>query len=234
MMWPRDRFTTPLRHHRHEDGFTLVEMLVSLAVLAITAVMLLNGLQAVASFAQRTDRQGAADDSIVTAQRILRDRIEQLRAVTNPNSAVPIVDANGDEGSFTFLAPPLARAEPDSLSRYRILGTATGDLLIYSVNSLDDRYDFASRETRGWQPITLLRDVQSVRINYFGARLTGIGSAWQVDWQQRPQPPALVRIRITFRPGDPRVWPDLIVRSRSTENTACKIDLRTGLCGAAA
>jgi len=198
------------------------------------ATMLLGGLQSVAQFTAHTARRTATDDGIAAAQRILRDRLEQLTPVTEANSSVSTVDANGDETSFTFVGPPLARREPDSLWRYRIAINATGDLLLMHANSLDDRYSFASRATTGWQPVTLLRNVQSVRINYFGERLVGAGRGWQVGWLRRPQPPALVRIRVTFRPGDTRIWPDLIVRPRASVNTACRIDILSGRCGAPA
>lgn len=214
-----------------DDGFTLVEMLVSLAILGMMAAMLLSGLRTVGGFLSRTSGQAESDDSIASAQRVLRDRIERLRAVVNPNSGTAIVDAAGDEGRFSFVGEPLVQSSPDSLWRYRVTATATGELLVYCANTLDDRYDFATRETKGWQPLTLLKNVQTVRINYYGEHPTGAGSGWQVSWQQRPQPPALVRIRVSFRPGDPRIWPDLIIRPRATENTACKIDLLTGRCG---
>ena len=220
------------RRRNSSAGFTLIEMLVSLAIVGMMATMLLGGLRTVGIFASHTSTQIEADNGIVAAQRLLRERIEQLRAIISPNSASPIIDANGTESSFTFVAPPPPRAEPDSLWRYRIAVVATGDLILYTVNSLDDRYDFAAAETKGWQPSTLLINVQAVRINYYGERLTGVGSSWQVNWQQRPQPPALVRIRVSFREGDRRTWPDLIVRPRATENTACKIDLLSGRCGA--
>jgi general secretion pathway protein J len=207
-------------------------MLVSLAILAMMGTMLLRGLHTVSGFTSRAHAEFNADDGIIAAQRLLRDRIEQLRAVINPNSAMAIVDANGDENSFTFVAPPLARSEPDSLWRYRITTTSTGDLLLFTANSLDDRYNFATRDVQGWRPITILKQVQTIRISYYGERLTGDGSAWQVIWLQRPQPPALVRIRVTFKPGDRRIWPDLIIRPRASENTACKIDLLSGRCGA--
>ena len=224
-------FSPGLRYAR-DQGFTLVEMLVSLAILGMMAAMLLSGLQTVGMFAGRTVAQIDADDSVVAAQRLLRDRIEQLRPTINPNSSVAIVDANGDEANFNFIAPPLARAEPDSLWRYRIVVTAAGDLILLTANSLDDRFNFTARDDAGWQPLTLLNNVRVVRINYFGERLTGFGSSWQINWAQRPQPPALVRIRVAFRDGDRRRWPDLVIRPRATDNTACKIDLLTGRCGA--
>lgn len=226
------RAMSPVKRTARDYGFTLIEMLVSLAILGMMATMLLGGLQTVGRFANRTVAQIDADDTVVAAQRLLRDRIEQLRPTINPNSAVAIVDANGDEGNFNFIAPPLARAEPDSLWRYRIVVTAAGDLLLLTANSLDDRYNFTAPDDAGWQPLTLLNNVRTVRINYFGERLAGFGSSWQVNWIQRPQPPALVRIRVSFRDGDRRRWPDLVIRPRATDNTACKIDVLSGRCGA--
>ena len=217
---------------RRERGFTLIEMLVSLAIMGMLATMLLGGLQTAGQFIGRTQQQSAAEEEIVTAQRLLRDRIVALRAVTNPNSATPLVDAEGDQGTFTFIGPPLARSEPDALWRYRITATATGDVLIYWASTLDDRYNFAARDTKGWRPITVLRNVSAMRISYFGADAAGSRRGWQTRWSQRPQPPDLVRIRISFRVGDRRSWPDLIVRPRATENSACRIDLLTGRCGA--
>lgn len=207
-------------------------MLVSLAILGMMSTMLLGGLRTVGAFAGRTDAQSQSLDQVITAQRLIRGRVEHLRALINPNSSVPLVDANGDAGQFTFIAPPLARSEPDSLWRYRIMVTASGDFLLYSANSLDDRYNFGERDTRGWQPLTLLRDVDSVRIDYFGARLRQPGRGWQDSWILRPQAPDLVRIRVTFRNGDRRIWPDLIVQPRATENAACRIDVLSGRCGA--
>jgi general secretion pathway protein J len=208
-----------------------VEMLVSLALLAMLAAMLLSGLQTVGRFVNRSSSQVDADDDVVSAQRLLRDRVEQLRAVSDPNSANPIVDAAGNENNFAFVAPPLARSEPDSLWRYRIKMNATGDLVLFTANTLDDRYSFYTSDLQGWRPVVIQRGIQSIRINYFGERRNGRGSAWQVLWLQRPQPPVLVRISVTYKPGDSRVWPDLIIRPRANENTACKIDLLSGRCG---
>lgn len=214
-------------------GFTLIEMLVSLALLGMVAAMLLNGLRTTSMFGQRSARQFGADETVIAAQRVLRDRIEQLRPIVDPDSAVALVDAVGDQKMFTFQSVPLARSEPDSLWRYRIILTPAGDLTLLTANSLDDRHDFMMPGSKGWQPMTLLKNVQSFEINYFGARQTGLGTSWQINWFQRPQPPALVRLRVAFRVGDRRVWPDLIVRPRATDNTACRIDVLTGRCGAA-
>lgn len=222
--------TRPPHGTHASSGFTLTEMLVSLAILSLAAVMLLGGVNAAGAFQARTDRSTAELDEVAAAQRLLRSRIERLSAVTRSDSSEALVDAIGDEGTLTFFGPPLARAEPDALWRYRIVATATGELMLYWANGLDDRHDFVTKETVGWQPIRLLDGVGRLVINYYGDDPQGPGRRWQTSWNRRPQPPDLIRIRVAFRRGDQRIWPDLIVRPRATVNTVCRIDRLSGRC----
>ncbi len=220
------------RNDPHCDaGFTLIEMLVSLLILGIVAAMLLQGLQTVGRFGPRSIQMLEADESIAAGQRILTDRLRQLRPVVDRNSVNPIIDALGDERSFSFIAPPPANAEPDSLWRYRIATTPAGELNLFTINTLDERQNSGDVNGRNWRTRKVIDNVQAIRINYYGPKPVGSGSGWQTAWRQRPQPPALVRISVIFRDGDRRGWPDLIVRPRATDNTACKIDALTGRCG---
>lgn len=217
----------------HELGFTLVEMLVSLAILGLAAGMLLSALGMTGMIAAQASTRGADLDEVATAQMILRGRLERLRAVTRLDTSGPIVDAQGTAGDFSFVAPPLDRAKPDALQRYRILLDATGNLILYSASELDDRIDLHARELVGWTPTRLLSGVASLSIGYYGADLNNGGRRWQSFWANHPQPPDLVRIRIAFPPGDGRQWPDLVVRPRSTINSLCKIDELSGRCESA-
>lgn len=211
------------------NGFTLVEMLVSLAVLGLMSTMLLDGVYQTGTFFRRESARSEARAELVAAQQLLRSRLEQLRPVALSGSGSSEVDIRGDEGVMSFVGPPLDRAAPTSLWRYRIAVTAAGDLVLYWGDTLDDRFDLEA-STAGWRPIILARNVGALRMAYFGENLRGAGRAWQGVWNGRPQPPELVRVSITFRSGDGRVWPDLIVRPRATVNTACRIAKLTGRC----
>jgi general secretion pathway protein J len=214
------------------NGFTLVELLVSLAVLGLFGAMLLAALDKTASFLVRARDRTEGQDGVGAAQMLVRARIEALRAVTRDVSATPQVDANGDSTSFTFFAPPPDHAAPDALWRYRLTATAAGDLILFTASSLDDRYDFASLESAGWQPIPLLHRVKALNISYFGGAERSTERRWQTRWLAREQPPELVRVRVQFDDGDVRHWPDLVVRPSATVNTACRIDPVSATCRA--
>jgi general secretion pathway protein J len=211
-------------------GYTLIELLVTLAIAGLLAAMILAGLATSGRALARLESDTINMEAVVFAQQGLRYRLEGLRAIIRLDSSVPTVDAQGDEASFTFIAPPLDRAEPDALWRYRIVVTASGELVLFHANSLDRRFDVNAPGISGWQPTKLLTNVGSLRINYFGRDALSPERRWQTRWSRRAQPPDLIRISLKFRKGDKRAWPDLIVRPRATINAACKIDALTGRC----
>lgn len=214
----------------HERGYTLIEMLVALAVTGLLAAMLLSGLSSANGFISRTAQRASGGDAVYEAQRMLRTRVEGLRPVIRLDSMEPTVDAQGDEASFSFQGPPPDAAQPDAPWRYRLQTTADGALMLYHASSLDRRYDFGAPGATGWQGQRVIDNVAAMRISYFGRDPISNGRRWQTRWFRRPQPPDLVRISVRFRDGDDRLWPDLVIRPRATINTACKIDALTGRC----
>jgi general secretion pathway protein J len=220
-----------LGSHR-QSGFTLVELLVSLALFGLAASLLLAGLNMTWVSARSQHMGDNAGQDVVAAQSILRQRIERMFGLVRLDSSVALVDANGNERTFSFFAAPLPRTAPDAVQRYRLILTSAGDLMLYTANGLDDRIDLGDRSLAYWAPSRLLTGVRELSLNYFGSTARGTGTGWQNSWSDRPEPPALVRVRVSFAPSDKRIWPDLIVRPRANVNTVCRIDRATQRCAA--
>ena len=222
---------TPRQKRRSaQNGFTLIELLVSLALLGLTAAMLMAGLGSVRLVAERAQQQNATGESIVTAQTILRNRIENIVASTRFDTVNPIVDLRGSNNIVSFFAPAAPADRPSSVARYRLLRSAPGDVVLYAVSDLSDSVNAYAPGQTGWTPTVLLTGVASLEMGYFGAAPPDNQRRWREQWIERQQPPELIRIRIGFKPGDGRKWPDLIVRPASTVNSACRIDSFTGRC----
>jgi general secretion pathway protein J len=214
--------------HPVRNGYTLVELLVGLVILGMTASMLLAALSATGRFSARAKAQETGADQIAAAQMALRGRIERLRAVPRLDSNTAIVDVRGGTNDFAFFAPPVDSESPDMLQRYRLLTTATGDMILYAAHGLDDRIDLNAKDLIGWRPTLLLSNVAAMTISYFGSDPITGEQRWQTAYTDRQQPPDLVKIHVDFAAGDKRIWPDLIIRPRATANTACRISALTG------
>lgn len=212
------------------NGFTLIELLVSLFVLGVTAALLLSGLIMTQTMADRAKKQSANAESILTAQTIIRDRIETMVASTRFDTFAPIVDMRGAANIVSFFAPPAPSSRPNSVERYRLTRSAPGDLVLYSVSDVADRIDVYAVGEVGWTPTVLLTGVEALSIAYFGAAPPDGDRRWRSEWIERQQPPELVRVRVAFKRGDNRIWPDLIARPASTVNSECRIDTFSGRC----
>lgn len=215
---------------RREDGFTLIEMLVTLAILGFAATLVGQGVWSAGRAQTRTAVDLGAIDQVSAARLIVTRKIEGLRALPRTDSVTPIVDAAGDAASFSFFAPAFDADQPAPLQRYRLLVTAAGDLTLLTANGLDDRFDFELSGLAGWKPVTLLSGVKGFAIAYYGPSMAGGQRRWQTQWSKRSQPPELIRVSLQFDEADRRIWPDLVIRPRATVNTACRIDALSGRC----
>lgn len=219
------------QHDSREAGFTLLEMLVALAIFGMLATLLLGGLKG-ASLSQRGLTRGqAAADEVIEAQERLRATVERLWPEKQLLSASSAVDVRGTAHDLAFFGPPPAAHGRDQLQRYRLLLTATGDLVLYMANGLDDRIDLNAPGFVGWQPLPLLRGVTQLTLTYFGTDPLAPGRDWQTRWYDRQQPPELIRVRVDFPPGDARHWPDLLLRPQAMGAAPCLAGSQNDRCG---
>lgn len=215
---------------RTETGFTLIELLVSLFVLGVLAGMLVAGIGMMRLIVDRAINRGATNESVVTAQTILRNRIEGLVPSVRFDLGKPVADVRGGATILSFFAPAAIADQPSSIRRYRLLRTATGQLVLYSVDDLSDAVDLYGPGEVGWQPTVLLTGVRSLGFDYFGAAPPDDRRRWRSEWIGLNRPPELVRVRLAFEPGAARYWPDLIIKPGVTINSACKLDPNSGRC----
>lgn len=207
-----------------DDGFTLVELLASLAVLALLSLMLAQALGGRGLIRTGADRNASVGETIEAAQFLLADRLQRSWPVTIFYIRPPGPDFQGLSTSATFLAPPRRADGIGALRRYRLSLDAAGDLVLDSVSDLAiDPDTFSARQV-------LLHGVQGLDLAYFGPSPRDPTPAWRPDWNEREAMPTLVRVRLTFPEGDHRRWPDLIVRPAATIDAGCRFDVTTGGC----
>jgi general secretion pathway protein J len=201
-------------------------MLVALAVVALGALLLAGTIGRIGYGLATWDRADARGTEVATAQFTLRQRMAAMEPLRDVQSGGKAVDVVGRSEAIDFAAPAPDREAPDALRRYRLQRDAKGNLVLYNLSSLDTRVDSHSLSTQGWVPETLLSGIARLEIRYWGrdpgsqARV----SAWQGFWTHRGALPVLVRISVRFPDGDPRIWPDLLIRPRAAVPEPCPDD----------
>ena len=217
-----------------ERGFTLVEMLVSLALTAMTALLLVAGLGGIRGSWTRAERLATAGEQLGAAQDVLRDRLEAALPSLRLDASAPYIDLRGDDRVLSFDAPAVGSDAGAPPRRFRLAIGAAGTVALLSGDPLSTRINTAAPSNAGWRTGPLVTGAQSLDIAYFGAAPPDHIRRWRGVWIDRPTLPELIRVRIGFPAGDPRSWPDLIVRPAATVSAACVRDPRTGRCRAGA
>jgi general secretion pathway protein J len=219
---------------RHEAGFSLVEMLVSLAVMGMAAWLLAAGIERIGLGLDTANRIDNRLDGLATAQFLLRQRLALIEPVDDAQAAGKALDFIGRADSVDFIAPAPDRAAPDALHRYRLQRDTDGNLVLLSLSTLNARVDPRSRKADGWTALRLLTGTSRVSFRYLGQNpdTAGQRAVWQDDWSHRDSLPLLVRVSIEFAAGDKRNWPDLVVHPRAATPQLCPPDAITGGCAA--
>lgn len=217
---------------RRDGGFTLAEMLVALALFAMISALIAAVINLIARLDGSARRQDDAVEQVVSAQTVLRARLEALRPMIDVRGLGDTITMVGKPDELTFTAPGFAANGPHEVQAMRLRRTNRGQLVLYSAPLLAG-YDLRLPAVEGWSAAPLLDGVQSLQIAYYGPdRLTG-RDVWQDRWISRAQPPKLVRVSLGFGDRDARTWPVLIVRPMSGLRLACQDGRKSLDCGEA-
>lgn len=206
-------------------GFTLLELLVAMTVLGVLTGLLAGGLSFGTRVWERQRGRLEAATDLQIAQDVLRRTLTQATPIpTAGDEADPEPSFVGSETDVQFIGPPPAQSLAGGLFDYDIFveGDPPGQHLVlhWKLRTPDGKP--AKRRVTNAAPgpeeamldgrqTTLLEHVESVQFAYFGADQDNGAAQWSTSWRSPDKLPQLIRVRLTFTPGDPRVWPELLV-----------------------
>ncbi len=221
-----------------ERGFSLVEMLVALAVTGFTALLLATAVGRIAGVVQTGRASTQALASVAGAQLALRERLERIMPVPDPQNPGSALDFRGQGSVMEWVGTPVDADAPDALWRYRLARTTDGRVSLYHRSSLDPLAEDHATSLAGWRATPLLDGTADIELAYFGTApgfgaLTdpGVGRAWQRNWSTRRSLPLLVRVTVRFPEGDRRPWVDLVVHPRAVSPDNCPRAFGSDPCG---
>lgn len=196
---------------RPDAGFTLVELLVALTLLALLGTLMLGGFQFGARSWERVAEVSGHRDRVALTQSFLRRRLGDLSAPAGlyrdaDTAALPL---EGEAHAMRFLSEWQA-------------GPAVSGLYLFRL-----WHDAERAEVRlGWQQVSgsatgtggeaaqgervLLEAVSGLDIGYFGARPDTPQGGWSDRWESGDGALSLVTLKLAFT--DPqRMWPPFAV-----------------------
>ena len=225
-------------HHRRAAGFTLVELLIALALLGLLSLAIFGSLRygtRVWAGATRVDEQAETVGAVQALLRLkLASAYPMLTAPGDParhvdfdgaRDALEVVtflperDAPGVTATLRLRAAPAAEGGPLRLvATWRPLLT-TGSL---PAGMTDTRA--GAGDPPAAVDSVLLAPIAALRFSYYGVPEDRTAPEWQDAWSNRRDLPLLVSVTVSFPDGDRRLWPELIVALRTRADVTCVFD----------
>ncbi len=197
-------------------GFTLLEMLVAVALLALIAMLLTGAL----GFGVRVWETAESVDErsrVAAVQRLLfqwLQEAEQTRMLGKDGEDLRGV-FEGHASALRFMGVQQGIGLPGGyyLNELYLREEDTPALVLRRRLVQPDRSGLveAAPEADDGEARVIVDKVAAVEIAYFGRETAASEPEWLDSWSGRLDLPLLVRIRLRFAQSDGRDWPELIV-----------------------
>jgi general secretion pathway protein J len=200
----------------HERGFTLLELLVSLALLALILSFVGGALR----FGARAwEAAGALDRgaSMAAVRTFLEQRMAEATPVYERDEAGRVrIAFSGLSQELSFVSPFTRGEAGAGLYRFHLYlqsvvpGAQDGMALVLrqSLYQPDVVRPVAGTSAEGQ---FLLRDIAGIGFRYFGQMDPRTPAAWQSEWTRTDALPELIEMSVLLRDLDARAWLPLVV-----------------------
>lgn len=193
------------------SGMTLVEVMVSMAILSMVVVVLGASVRGMGGTAERVDRQVDQSDQMRVVSAFLRELMTRTSFQRNSVSGQPLYHATPQ--GFTWIGSMPARpGGPAGRHYFRLAveaaeGTAPALVLRFAPwKDGTTAVDWAKSESR-----VIVPEVTQFQLAYGG---TGLDQGWTPDWTSVQGLPPRVRLTLVTQAHE---WPPLVLPIRTPQ-----------------
>ena len=205
-------------------GFTLIELTVALALVALMAAVLYGALGFAGTSLDKGEARAESNSSMRLTEEFLRGQLEAQHPLRMRKVAEFPLLFGGDGDELHYAAPLPPRVAAGGIWFYRLRLAADdprAPLVLERV--VPDLNAPRPPEFTSPERSILAEGIAGLRIGYFGRDANASNAdapSWRDRWDNPQRLPLLVRIEITPKQGAP--WPPLVVAPRAAPEAGCR------------
>jgi len=216
-------------------GFTLLELLVALALLGLLATMSLGGLRLGARTWETVTARSEETGRALMVRAFLSRELAQAMPLTLPApGGSDRLAYDGETDSLTFVSPLASHFGLGGAQRLRLAvldgegAPEDGKRLVLLRRAFYPDDEFSADDGQRDEVHLLLDGIAEAAFSY---RAAGDESGWADTWREQEELPGLIRLDITFRDTAAGDWPSLVAVRRVTADADCLIPAGATPCG---
>ena len=199
---------------RGTEGFTLLEVLVALAVIGLLTATAATALRGVTRVWHGGEERLSASAQVSLVQGLLRRQIAGAFPIRLPAEPVPVVAFAGTEQSMAWIARrPAKLAAPGLYVVTLRFDSNGGEGRLIGGWRLLDRAKALSEQLQPEETVVLMEGIRRAAIGYFAGTEGGPGS-WRSEWRAGTTMPSLVRVQLQPTADSRWQWPELLIAPR--------------------
>lgn len=216
--------SVPARTRGPAGGFTLVELLIALALLALMSAVLAGSLALAARSTEAGETKVEENTSMRVTHGFLRAQIEGQHGQRLKKVAEYPLLFRGEREEMRFAAPLPARVQGGGVWYYRLrVADLDGHTSLILDRMIPDVTASSVPDFGGAEHSVLATDVKSLTIGYLGpdpGASAGVEPAWREHWEDTQRLPMMIRIDV--EPVRGAKWPTLYASPREAPEAACR------------
>ena len=205
---------TTFKKNKYKKGFSLIEVLIALTLLALIFTFITGALQ----FTYRSwllSNEINRTSPLVTVQDFLIRHISSAKPLrrrlgTDTNLQLAF---KGEKNRIEFITEMPERVVSSGLYKLSVYSESekkNAQLMVH-IQPFHPLRSLSEIKGRTGQRI-LINNIDEVIFEYYGAQSRSTAPAWHFSWKRKDVLPDLVRINIIFPKNAPRHWTPIVVR----------------------
>jgi general secretion pathway protein J len=221
-----------------QRGFTLVEMVVALALMSLLGLIIIESLRLAQRSYEKVSRAEMHTSELVLSQQLIRHLFESAYPIERSQNAASVaVGLVGGSDTVELLSLGSQAMGSAGHVKVRIGLRRRDDGLFDIVAQLTEAQANTRMGERAVHMPTesiLLSQVKQARWSFLSmSSEAGSGNTeWKNEWQGTQLLPAAVQLQVEFPQNDARVWPRFIATPRITHDANCEFDVVAQNCRA--
>jgi general secretion pathway protein J len=201
-------------------GFTLVEVIIAFALLAMLAGMMFAGFRFALGASEKGAVRNEMHEDMRRAQDFLRQHLEEMLPLRYQKELGQPLRFKGDAEKIVYIAPVISRVAEGGIQWWELAARGSGAERILALRRIAYTGDeSATPEFNEKEESTLAQNIVSVKFSYFDQPDPLLSGNWTDNWTDEQRLPNLIRVQVIGAQG--RAWPEFVVAPQLSPRIGC-------------